>query len=585
MNISDSTFNFNIATNTSSSIKVSTPSITQGGTVTANAQISLAKEGQIFNGKILDITSDKVSILLDNNKTLYAQMTDALNMNIGDSLTFMIKENNGANVLIKPYGDVQNMKDTAIFKILDANSISPTDKNYQIAETLMNNNMPVDKASMQRIMQQSYKYPDTSIDTLINLNKLGIPVNEANITQYEAYMSNSHQLAADINNLSDSIVSFNKESVNQILNQMGISNDSAIKQISDINTTLLQTISDNTDYSNLNLHEILNNQDVTSSDYINNLSNEVKINPQNIDGNSNVVLENTLLSAEQSQNIDLLASKINLDSNNLKALINDLKNNGVNDTIINSLIDKSETPMQFLNNINEIIKNSDMVKLTSDNIKDILSGDSYGKIMSEAIKNKFSLNPKEMDNPSEVDDLYKNIYEKANKLMEAFAGGTHSGAGEDLAQSAKSMQQRIDFMQNLNNMFAYAQLPVKLEQNQMNSDLYVYMNKKNIKNTKEEVSALLHLDMDHLGATDVHVSLHGTNVHTRFYVEDEISAKIIDEHMSILEKAINDNGFNLTNEVITREPALATSANMVVKEMLGDDLEKSVKRYSFDVRM
>ena len=158
MNISDSTINFNISTNNSTGIKVNTPSVSDGGAVTANAQISMAKEGQIFNGKILDITNDKVSIMLDNSKTLYAQMTDAISMNIGDSLTFMVKENNGSNVLIKPYGDgSQAMKDNAIFKILDANSISPTDKNYQIAEGLMKNNMPVDKASMQKIMQQAYK--------------------------------------------------------------------------------------------------------------------------------------------------------------------------------------------------------------------------------------------------------------------------------------------------------------------------------------------------------------------------------------------------------------------------------------------
>ena len=73
-------------------------------------------------------------------------------------------------------------------------------------------------------------------------------------------------------------------------------------------------------------------------------------------------------------------------------------------------------------------------------------------------------------------------------------------------------------------------------------------------------------------------------VHTKFYVEDEVSARILDEHMTMLEKAVNDNGFSLSNEVITREPTLNTTGNMVVDEMLGTDLEQSVKRYSFDVR-
>jgi flagellar hook-length control protein FliK len=101
----------------------------------------------------------------------------------------------------------------------------------------------------------------------------------------------------------------------------------------------------------------------------------------------------------------------------------------------------------------------------------------------------------------------------------------------------------------------------------------------------KEVSALLHLDMDHLGATDVHVSLTGDMVHTRFYVEDEESARIIDEHMTMLEKAVNGAGYSLTNETVTRSQSINTTGNKVVDELVGKDLEQSIKRYSFDVKM
>lgn len=592
MNISDASINLNIATNNSTNVKQSTVNVSNAGTVTANAQITQAKEGQVFNGKILDITNDKVSIMLDNNKTLYAQMTDAVNMNIGDSLTFMIKENTGTNVFIKPYGDeIQNMKDSAIFKILDINSISPTQKNYDIAETLMKNNMPVDKASMQKIMQQAYKYPDASVDTLINLNKLGIPVNQANISQYESYITNNHQLSNDINNLSSSIVDYSKAAIGEILNQMGATSDGQLQQITSLNNSLMAAMSDIHDMANININDILQVQGIAEGEGTN-VSQELKsTEPQaqlQVD-TSGVINDasqmNGGVASELSASVDNLVTKLSLNKDSLQGLVNDLKSAGVPETVIKELVQNSETPMQLMNNIIEIINNADKFNLKLTDIKSVLLGDNYNNVLSESVKDKLSLNPKDMENPKELDDLYKSIYDKTNKLMEAFSGGSNSGAGDSMSQAAKTMQQRIDFMQNLNNMYAYAQIPVKLDQNQMNSDLYVYMNKRNLKDAKEAVSALLHLDMDHLGATDVHVSLHGTNVHTRFYVEDEVSARIIDEHMTMLEKAINESGFQLTNEVITREPALATEANMVVKEMLGDDLEKSVKRYSFDVRM
>ena len=84
-------------------------------------------------------------------------------------------------------------------------------------------------------------------------------------------------------------------------------------------------------------------------------------------------------------------------------------------------------------------------------------------------------------------------------------------------------------IRNLNNMYAYAQIPFRTDTNEANSELFVYMNKKKMNEVKDNISALLHLDMKFLGPTDVHVSLRGNNVHTKFYVEDEESAKIIDE--------------------------------------------------------
>lgn len=239
----------------------------------------------------------------------------------------------------------------------------------------------------------------------------------------------------------------------------------------------------------------------------------------------------------------------------------------------------------LLNNINKIINNKQDTKLDANlNVKELFNLDGYKNILSQAVKTKFTLKPDSMSDPGKIDEVYKSLYEKTERLMQNFSskGGT---AGETLSEAAKNVQDRLDFMQNLNNMYAYAQIPLKMSSKEMNSELLVYLNKKRIQNKKDDVSALLHLDMEYLGPTDVHVSLKGGMVHTKFYVEDEQSAKILDEHMTMLERAVNEKGYSLTNEVITRNPTLDTDTNMVVKDMFKTDLEKSVKRYSFDVRM
>ncbi|MBQ9608736.1 MAG: flagellar hook-length control protein FliK [Lachnospiraceae bacterium] len=681
MNIADSGININNIRINQGQTAAQTGQVSEGqqtapsGEVSGNAIISQATEGQAFNGTILNITNDKVSIMLDNNTTVNARMAEAVNMNIGDTLSFLVKENNGESVFIKPFNNDANlMKDNAIFNVLEHNNFSPSEKNYQIAESLMNNNMPVDKGSMQKIMQQSYKYPDAPIDTLVSLNKMGLPVNETSISQYNDYMSNNHQLYNDIRNINSSIMEFSTDTIMNMGsdNNISASNDT-IMQVLDFNNTLLSALSDAEDMANIETDNLLvNNAGIESGETagelnaqnlsdtpvnIGDTNKEVQLNESSENTNSFQILDNNgkidtvlqnntdsvngmpdkttsvaqtfvtdnssninELSSEKNEtektaftqqnisdtatttstvesnnnssayvpnNVSVAAEKMDINPNDLNNLVNDMKKLGLNDNIVKDVVDKSDTQLQLLNNINKAVteqfkENPDAFNMNE--IKQFFASENYNKVLSGGISKKLTLDTGEMKEPKEIDDLYKSMYEKTEKLMNAFSNSS-SSTGKNMSNTAKSMQERIDFMQDINNMYAYAQIPFRTEGNEANSELFVYMNKKKMQEAKENVSALLHLDMKFLGPTDVHVSLHGNNVHTKFYVEDEESARIIDEHMTMLEKAIKETGHTLSNEVITREPALALPENMVTHEMFGDDMEKSVKRYSFDVRM
>ncbi|MGN0435469.1 MAG: flagellar hook-length control protein FliK [Wujia sp.] len=580
MNISDRSFDSSsIGNNQNMRIGGSTDTGTtnRAGTVSsANADIVMVSAGERFNGHITGITNDQVSILLDNNKTLNAHMSGTLNLNIGDALMFEVKENNGGNVIIHPLLEqFSEMKNNTILNILDLNGFSPTEKNYNIADTLMKNNMPVDKAGMQKVMQQSYKFPDASVDTLVSLNKLGIPVNEMSIKQYNDYLNNTHQLSNNLKELAGGIADFQSE----ILNSAGTDyvDINSFESVLSFNSELLAAVSDEADMVSqsmlIALSEISSKENFTE-----NISNELI---QGVGSLENAVAGEEPLAVGLS--IADLSEKLELPEENLKQLLDDLKSLNVSEEQLNTLKDNSNTPLQLLNNVNELI-NQTVDKGKVEELKSFFKMDGYNKLLEAAIEDKLSLKPANMENPKEIDDLYRSIYEKTNKLMNSFANGGGS-AGENLQQQAKNVNERMDFIQSLNEMYAYAQIPVKLNSNELNSELFVYMNKKGIKSTKEDVSALLHLDMNYLGPTDVHVSLRGNIVSTRFYVEDEISAKILDEHMALLEKAVNENGFQLNNEVITREPTLSKAPNAVVSNMMDNELEKSVKRYSFDVRM
>lgn len=582
MNISDLKFNRQINTNTNQA--TARPVSNDNSSESANAMITKLSKGDVFKGQILDVKNNQVVISLDG-KNLLAHMAEAMNLNIGDELSFMVKENLGNSVAIKPLADsIQNMKDNTLFKILDANNFSPTEKNYNIAESLMKNNMPVDKGSMQKIMQQSIKYPEAKIDTLVSLNKLGIEVNEASINQYEDFVSNNLKVMNSVSELADD---FGQLSSNLI---DGANGD--IGQILDISGELLNIISDEEDMSNIILDESQAELNISEElgEQVNNLQenedNIAKTLPEQnqINGESSLdgEVQNITIVEDISDKIEGFAKTLKLDGEVVNQLVSDLSNAGISEDLVNALIDNSKSPAQLLNNINSIINNQ-LDSLNQDLIAALFGSDAYKSVLTESLKHKLSLDGDNMKDPEELNELYKNIYDKTDKLINAFSENKSDLSG-NMSDTAHNLRDQLDFVQNLNNMYAYAQIPVNISGNETNSELFVYMNKKNMKEAKDKVTALLHLDMDHLGATDVHVSLSNNIVSTKFYVEDEESARIIDENMKILEKAINDCGYSLVNEVVARD-VKTTSKNMIVDEIVGKDLEQSVKRYSFDIRM
>ena len=588
MNISGGNMNIGTVPQNVSSV-AKTDAVTPVNQQTSgNADIVSVKEGQVFNGTILDVNGKNVSIMLDNNKTLMAQMAESMNFSIGDELQFLVRENLGSLVNISPYGDsAGQVKNQTILNILDANNISPTEKNYNIVDTLMRNNMPVDKASMQKLMQQSYKFPEAKLDTLAALNKLGIPVTAESINQYESYLNGTHQLTGDISNMASGVADI----VSGDIASMGDAG-----QMLEALGNLLESISDETDLpvtgENMAAAEgeaVAENAVSTGETIADNAA--AKTDATNVLGKMSAEVKTTAQPQEtagmiSTDYIGSQAERLSIKEETLKSVTDSLKGMGIPEETIKKAVDESDSSMKLLNNINELLKNNDIAKdVSRESLSQLLSSDGFKALTEQAVKEKFTLDPNKMQDPNEVNELYKSMYEKAGKLMESFSG-SGSQAGSNMEQAAKGMQERIDFMQDLSSLYGYAQLPVRFEDREANSDLFVYMNKKSIKQAKDQVSALLHLDMDHLGPTDCHVSLRGTVVQTKFYVEDALSAKLIDQHMSMLEQAVAENGFTLSNETILREPTLdKAKVNPVVQEIVGNDLEKSVKRYSFDVRM
>ena len=164
-----------------------------------SADISALKEGEVFRGEILDIVGDNVTISLEDQAKLMARLQAGVELGVVDRLLFSVKENTANQVVIKPVFDSLYSAQTQVLeKALDLAGLSPTEKNFTVAKELMDAGMPVDKSSMVTILSQSMRFEGTSLQTLVSMNKMQIPVTAENITQFGRYENLQHSLTGDI---------------------------------------------------------------------------------------------------------------------------------------------------------------------------------------------------------------------------------------------------------------------------------------------------------------------------------------------------------------------------------------------------
>ena len=154
-----------------------------------------------------------------------------------------------------------------------------------------------------------------------------------------------------------------------------------------------------------------------------------------------------------------------------------------------------------------------------------------------------------------------------------------------MGRQAQNMNENLQFIQMLNEKYTYAQIPLQLSNQDANSELYVYTNKKALSKDKKDIQVLLHLDMDHLGSTDVHVQLNGSRVTARFYLEDNRSMNTVKSHIDQLEQQIAGLGLTLSTEVVKRMEKKEEVEN-IVEDFLAKDIpgNQQIKRYTFDMR-
>ena len=521
-----------------------TNALRQTAQVTGNMLLAQMQPGETFSGDIIDVRGYAIKILLGKDKTLDASTTDSKNLNIGDHITFNVSSNDGKTVMIKPL-KINTYNTNVLLKALEAADVPPTERNVSVVKAMMQNEMSIDKQSLGEMIKKVDTLEAENPQDVVMMERHSIPLTKENVEQFGAYRNCEHRIMAQAQTVAEEIPNLIKEALSLKEGEgLGLSS-------SDINENEKQVVE-----LAKNIINILSDEQVINE-------SDAKVIPKMI--KPEVINEQPII--DNNGEDEAFLDKLNMNDDGVVLTIDTGSTNEPKEKLsLSQVMDKLNT-------------------LTGNELKEFIDSTEFKEFIKDKVEKNFELNVNKLGNTEdEVKENVKKLYERLAKKTESFMNLLENSGYKDnnLYQTSSNMRNNMQFMQDLNQMAAYIQLPVKFNESKAHGDLYVFNRKGGKPVNKDSISAFLHLDLEHLGATDIDVLLEGKALKTQFSLKDKSSIDLVEAHLHELEDRLTKRGFSVSVSAIQMPADKNENAFLEVLEK--DKPQISIKRYSFDVR-
>jgi len=470
-----------------------------------------------------------------------------------------------------------------------------------MVRTMMEEQLPIDKNSLNQMMRQLAMFPKAEPSVIAQMNKLGIPVTETNVQQFSNYKADTAAIMKELENvleqLPKSIAGEGDTAGQMTAKNMQLMDilfgGETIEQSQDTGAKAQELLAKTADGSVVikngteqqaadiakELQQILSTaedgmQQTSAAGEGIQQADAAREGAQQADAAKQA--EGRQMPAATQGSLGEILGKEGAASleQQLKALETDGKQVLFDK---NGNLNTGMSAEEFLKNLNQLFKENEFPQKEA--LFKLFSGKEYQTIFKKAVENQWYLEPQETGSKETVEKLYNRLQTQMNR-MDEFIKQAGSGT-EGLQKAVADVRGNIEFMNQINQIYNFVQLPLKMNGQNVNSELYVYTNKKNPRDMDGELSAFLHLDMDHLGSTDISVKMKGTAVKTNFYMADDASYELILAHAEELAERLENKGYQCQIEVKSEEKDMD-----FVEDFLKHDMPSAGKvyRYSFDVR-
>ncbi len=557
------------------------------------------RAGSTIQGTVVSVSQgeggERLATINVGNNVINAKLSDEMGLREGQTLNFSVRSNGASGVTITPLYENTSI-DQSTLKALTAAGIEINNDTVQMVKDMMEAGLPIGKDALLEMNKNLSANPNTSISTMVEMKSLGIPINENNIVQFESYKNYEHQVTSAMEDIMNELPDAFSE-----LTASG--NDKAAL---DLYGSVLKLFSG---------EEITSGQETVSvtqeaagaqnTNALAEATEESLINPEiteeiakeSSEGNSPVQNGSTIQNEDAKAQNDAALQGKNILSD---SFVNDLKKLGIPEETIknyeNALKEVSKNPegeaseatarletaqKELLKELSSAFESSDTSAQTSaDAWKNVFSKDEFTKLLKDNISSQWHIKPGEVEKKENIENLYQRLGNQVKGLTSAIE--QNLGAESKLGQTANNLQNNLNFMDQLNHMFQYVQLPLQMTGQNVHGDLYVYRNKHKKMTDDGSVSAVLHLDMEHLGPLDVYVKMKDNKVATNFYVADDSILDLINDNIHILNERLEKRGYTMSVKMMLHDEMDGQDA--AVDEMLDVMKTPILSTASFDAR-
>lgn len=493
------------------------------------------KAGDTLQGELISAKGTDISLLLGDVVTLNAKLDKELSLTPGQLMSFTVNSNKHGKLSLSPLFANTGMEQNAM-KALDAASIPVTDKTMAMAEELMKQGMPINKQTLATVYRQMGMYPEAEVADLVILNRMNIPVSDESISNMHLYRTNQQYLFSDLQGLGTHLADV-------LLDINGAGQTDSVTAFVKGLVQIFANGTENVPVINESLAEMQNPQGILH------------------DGGS----ANSPVTVLEGNAAGVVTSEYAGEETVLQAENKVIENTADSNVAVSSSGTAKEAQLLEL--------------LHSEGTKTPEGKTQLAQSLFSLLKEQMLMNPEEIRSSEYVKDFYEKLNDSMDKLQELL-----KSVGKEatpLAKETGAVKSNIQFMNQINELYHYVQLPIKMNNAQAKGDLYVYKRKQAKTGDDGRLTALLHLSMPTLGNMDVFLTLQEGKLSTRFCMEKEELIDFMEAHMEQLNERLMKKGY----QVQTSVTAGTKEEKTVIEHIMDNELPIPVMTSrSFDAR-